>query len=67
MDALISRQTWDLVLTSSRLLVVSCHWVLIIKYRLDGIIDRYKARLVARIFTHTYGVNYPEIFSHVLM
>jgi len=33
--------------TSSGLHVVCCRWVFIIKYRLDGTMDGYKACLVA--------------------
>ena len=54
-------QTWDFVPASSRLLIVSCRWVLTIKYHLNGTVDRYKARLVTRGFTQTYGVDYLEI------
>ena len=48
MDTLISRQTWDIVLTSCGLPVVSCRWVFTIKYHPDGMVDKYKACLVAR-------------------
>ena len=50
---------------SSPEILVSCHWVFIVKYRPDGIVDRYKACLVARSFTHTYGMDYLDTFSLV--
>jgi len=56
MDALILRQTWDHVPTSSGLHIVNCRWVFTIKYRPDGTITRYKARLVICGFTQTYEV-----------
>jgi len=63
MDALISHQTWGLLRTfyvcSKLLLVVS------IKHHLDDTVNRYKARLVVRDFTHTYSVDYLETFSLV--
>ena len=63
MDALISRGTWELI--SAPKDVVGCRWVYTLKYRLDGLVDRYKARLVAKRYTQTYGVDYFETFSPV--
>ena len=45
--------------------VVGCKWIYKIKTRFDGSIKRYKARLVAKIFTHEYGIDYEEIFALV--
>jgi hypothetical protein len=37
-----------------------------IKRRVDGSIERYKARLVARGFTQQEGINYSETFNPVI-
>jgi Reverse transcriptase (RNA-dependent DNA polymerase) len=36
-----------------------------IKYNGNGIIERYKTRLVAKGYTQTHGINFQETFAHV--
>ena len=65
MDALISRQTCDLVPTSFGLHVVSCRLVFTIKHHPNNAVNKYKARLVARGLTQTCDVDYLETSSLV--
>ena len=62
MQALIKNQTWEVVQLESEIKLVGCSWIFKIKYNLDGTIERYKARLVAKRYTQTYGVDYEETF-----
>ncbi|SLM41026.1 Reverse transcriptase, RNA-dependent DNA polymerase [Lasallia pustulata] len=42
---------------------VSMKWVFTVKKNLDGTIERFKARLVARGFTQVYGEDFTETFA----
>jgi len=65
MKALDSRKTWELVSAPIDAVVVSCRLVFTLKYRSDGFVDRYKARLVTKGYSQTYGIDCFEIFSPV--
>jgi hypothetical protein len=63
--ALEQNQTWVLVPKPTDVKPISCKWIYKIKRRTDGVIERYKARLVARGFSQQYGLDYDETFSPV--
>jgi len=65
MDALVSRETWDLVSVPTNAVVMGCRWVYTLKYRRYGFVDRYKVRLVAKGYTQTYDIDYFETFSPI--
>jgi hypothetical protein len=44
---------------------VGCKWVFMIKHKANGSMERYKARLIAKGFTQTYGIYYEETFAPV--
>jgi len=48
--------TWDLVPLPSHAVPITCKWVFKIKTKSDGSIERYKARLVARVFSRQRGM-----------
>ncbi|CAN1338667.1 Retrovirus-related Pol polyprotein from transposon TNT 1-94 [Linum perenne] len=63
--ALEKNKTWKIVELPGGKKTVDCKWIFTIKYNSDGSIERYKARLVARGFTQSYGIDYQETFAPV--
>ncbi|XP_050897092.1 uncharacterized mitochondrial protein AtMg00820-like [Lathyrus oleraceus] len=65
MKALEKNKTWSVTSLPDGKKTVGCKWVFTMKYNSDGSIERYKARLVTKGFTQTYGINYSKTFAPV--
>ncbi|VVA41670.1 PREDICTED: Retrovirus-related Pol poly from transposon, partial [Prunus dulcis] len=65
MKALEKNQTWTLETIPRGKKTIRYRWVFTIKYNTDGSIERYKARLVAKRYTQTYGIDYEETFAPI--
>nr|XP_019071110.1 uncharacterized protein LOC109121087 [Solanum lycopersicum] len=65
-DALHTNKTWIFVPKSPCINLVVSKWMFKTKLKVDGTIDRYKARLVARGFSHLEGIDFEETFSPVV-
>jgi hypothetical protein len=65
LDALNRMGTWDLVPLPTRAVPITCKWIFKIKTKSDGSVEQYKARLVARGFQQTQGLDYDETFALV--
>ena len=65
MRALEKNETWEIVEKPKDKKVVGCRWIYTVKYQSDGTLDRYGARLVAKGYTDTYGIDYEETFAPV--
>ena len=59
-------QVWSLVDLSPDRKAIGNKWILKIKRKADGSIDRYKARLMAKGYTQKEGIDYKETFSPVV-
>jgi hypothetical protein len=45
--------------------MVTSKWIYKIKHAADGSVKKYKARFVARGFSHEERIDYEETFAHV--
>ena len=61
----VKNHTWDLVAHPRDAKVIGCKWVFAHKYDENGNICRYKARLVARGYLQTHGVDYDQTYAPV--
>ena len=62
MQALSKKQTWDAIKLQKGKKTVKCRWVFAIKYKSDGSLERYKARLLDKGYPHTYRIDNKETF-----
>ena len=54
MQVLLKNETREVVNRSKDQKLVGCRWIFTIKYKSDGSLERYRARLVAKGYTQTY-------------
>ena len=66
MDALNGNGIWNLVQFPTGKKAIGCRWVFVVKVNSDGLVTRLKARLMAKGYTRTYGVDYSDTFSPLL-
>ncbi|GJW19566.1 retrovirus-related pol polyprotein from transposon TNT 1-94 [Tanacetum coccineum] len=65
MQSMKDNLVWNLVDLPPNYMTVGSKWLFKKKTDIDGNIHTYEARLVAKGFTQTYGVDYEETFSPV--
>ncbi|XP_071708984.1 uncharacterized mitochondrial protein AtMg00820-like [Rutidosis leptorrhynchoides] len=64
-EALKKSETWEKCIIPPGKKPVGSRWVFTIKRKPYGTTERYKARLVTKGYTQTYGIDYSETFSPV--
>ena len=67
LDSMYTNQVWDLVKASNGIKPVGCKWVYKRKRGIDGKVETFKVRLVAKGYAQKEGIDYDETFSLVTM
>ncbi|KAK8589956.1 hypothetical protein V6N12_024343 [Hibiscus sabdariffa] len=67
MDSMSNNQVWTLVEPPEGIKPIGCKWVFKKKTDMDGNVQTYKGRLVAKGFRQIHGIDYDETFSPVAM
>jgi hypothetical protein len=62
-QSMVDNQVFELVDRPKNANVVKCKWILKIKRKPDGSVDKFKARLVAKGFSQERGVDYFDLWS----
>lgn len=63
--ALEENQTWKITVLPQNKKAIGCKWVFKTKFNPDGIVERYKARLVVLGYKQVYGIDYLDTFAPV--
>ena len=63
MRALEKNKTQEIVDLPKRCKAMGCKWIYTTKYKVDGLVEKYKATLVAKEQTQTYVVDYQDTFA----
>ena len=66
MDSMIKNKVWGLVDSLLRGKTIGNKWVLKIKHKVNGSIDKYKVRLIAKGYKQRERVAYEETFSPIV-
>ena len=64
-QSIMKNDVWEIVPRLEKKSVVTSKWIYKIKHAADGIIEKYKARFVARGFSQKEGIDYEETFAPV--
>jgi hypothetical protein len=66
MNSLEKRKTWDLLELPKYRKVIGCKWVYKLKKGVDGEVESYKDKLVAKGYSHMEGKNFHNFFFQLL-
>ena len=64
-QSIMKNDVWDIVPRPEGKSVMTSKWISKIKHAVDGSVEKYKARFVARGFSQMEGIDYEETFALV--
>ncbi len=65
LQALEDNSTWEIVDLPSHKKAIDSKWIYKVKYKRDGLVEHYKARLVTKGYNQLLGLDYTASFSPV--
>lgn len=65
METLYKNNTWEIIDFSKGRKAIGCRWIYKIKYKTNGEIEQYKAKLVAKWYNQREGIDFEETISPV--
>ena len=66
LQAIVGNGTWNCVVPPKDANIITSKWVFTIKYTINSMIERFKARLVARGFSQKYGIDFEDTFAPIV-
>jgi hypothetical protein len=66
-DSIVKNSAWEIVPRPIDKSVVGSRWIYKVKQVVDGSVEKYKARFVARGFSQIEGIDYDETFAPIAM
>ena len=67
MESIYSNKVWELVEVPNMVKPIGCNWIYKRKRGVDGRVEKFNARLVAKSYTKKEWIDYEETFSEVAM
>ena len=64
-DSIVRNSAWEIVPRPVDKSMVGSRWIYKVKQVVDGSVEKYKARFVARVFSQIEGIDYEETFAPV--
>ena len=64
-DIIVKNETWELVDCLAKRKVIGTKWVWKVKYKADGTLEKFKARLVAQGYSQVEGLEFQDSFARM--